>query len=48
VFNSPSLSFKTEVFSVLANIAWTYLMHEYYERKGVQIKDKRLPAISRG
>ena len=39
VFNSPALSFKTEVFSVLANIAWTYLLHEYYDRKGVEIKD---------
>jgi hypothetical protein len=37
VFNSPSMRFKTEVFSVLANIAWTYLLHEYYERKGVAV-----------
>ena len=36
-FNSPSLRFKTEQFAVQANIAWTYLLHEYYERKGVQI-----------
>ncbi|MFJ1291124.1 DUF3644 domain-containing protein [Paracoccus yeei] len=39
VFNSPSLKFKTEVFSVLANIAWTYLLHEYYLRKGEKIVD---------
>jgi hypothetical protein len=32
VFNSPSLRFKTEVFTMLANVAWTYLMHEWYER----------------
>jgi hypothetical protein len=37
VFNSPSLSFKTEVFCVLANIAWTYLMHEYFRTKKVSI-----------
>jgi len=38
VFNSPALRFKTEVFSVLANIAWTYLLHEFYERKrGISI-----------
>jgi hypothetical protein len=37
VFNSPSLKFKTEVFAVLANIAWTYLLHEYYDRKDVPI-----------
>ncbi len=32
IFNSPAITFKTEVFSVLANIAWTYLMHEKMER----------------
>jgi hypothetical protein len=37
VFNSAGLNFKTEVFAVLANIAWTYLLHEYYARKGVKI-----------
>jgi hypothetical protein len=37
VFNSPSCCFKTEIFAVLANIAWTYLLHTYYERKGVKI-----------
>ena len=30
-FNNPSIIFKTEVFSVLANIAWTYLLHEQME-----------------
>ena len=28
IFNSPTLKFKTEIFAVLAQIAWTYLMHE--------------------
>jgi hypothetical protein len=37
VFNSPSLRFKTEIFAVLANIAWTYLLHEHYARNGVDI-----------
>lgn len=40
IFNSPTTNFKTEVFAVLANIAWTYLMHEHFERKGVSIIDK--------
>jgi hypothetical protein len=35
VFNSPSLSFKTEVFAILANVAWTYILHEFYKRKSV-------------
>jgi len=39
IFNSPSHRFKTEVFSVLANIAWTYLLHEFYARKGLKIID---------
>lgn len=33
VFNSPALRFKAEVFAMLANVAWTYLLHEHYERK---------------
>ena len=37
VFNSPSCCFKTEMFAVLANIAWTYLLHSYYEQKKVKI-----------
>lgn len=40
VFNSPSVRFKTEVFTMLANVAWTYLMHEHYERRGVKIVGK--------
>jgi hypothetical protein len=37
IFNSAALKFKTEIFTVLANIAWTYLLHEHYERQSVQI-----------
>ena len=37
VFNSPTLRFKAEVFAVQANIAWTYLLHEFYEQNGVEI-----------
>ncbi len=40
IFNSAALNFKTEVFSVLVNIAWTYLLHEYYEKNGVKIVQK--------
>src|SRR5262245_35024944 len=39
IFNSPILKFKTEIFAVLANVAWTYLMHEYYIRRKVRIVD---------
>lgn len=37
VFNSPGVNFKTEVFTVLSNIAWTYLLHEFYDRQGVPL-----------
>jgi hypothetical protein len=40
VFNGPTFLFKTELFAVLANIAWTYLLHEFYARKKVAIIDK--------
>ncbi len=33
IFNSAALKFKSEVFCMLANVAWTYLMHEYYDRE---------------
>lgn len=32
IFNSPTILFKSEVFCVLSNIAWTYLLHEKLER----------------
>lgn len=37
VFNSPGVEFKAEVFTVLSNIAWTYLLHEFYERQGTPL-----------
>ena len=40
IFNTAALRFKAEVFSVLVNIAWTYLLHEFYERKKVKIVQK--------
>ena len=36
-FNSPTLVFKSEVFAILSNIAWTYLLHEHYHRKNISI-----------
>jgi hypothetical protein len=31
-FNNPTTIFKAELFCVLANVAWTYLLHEKLER----------------
>lgn len=39
VFNSPRVLFKVETFPVLSQIAWTYLLHEYYDRKDEVIED---------
>jgi hypothetical protein len=46
IFNSPLITFKTEIFIVLMNIAWTYLLHAYYRKEGIEyryfeIKNKR-------
>lgn len=37
LFNTPRIAFKAGAFSMLANVAWTYLLHEYYKRQGVTI-----------
>ncbi|KRA61564.1 hypothetical protein ASD79_05445 [Caulobacter sp. Root655] len=37
LFNTPRIAFKAGVFSMLANVAWTYLLHQYYVSKGVPI-----------
>lgn len=39
IFNNPAIQFKTEAFAVMSNIAWTYLLHEYYERKGKNVRE---------
>ena len=36
-FNSPGMLFKVQIFPVLSQISWTYLLHEYYDRKGVEV-----------
>ena len=38
IFNSPLITFKSEIFIVLMNIAWTYLLHAYYRKKGVEYR----------
>jgi len=37
-YNNPTAYFKSEVFIVTAIIAWTYLMHAYYKKEGVDYK----------
>jgi hypothetical protein len=38
IFNNPQISFKSEVFIVLMNIAWTYLLHAYYRKQRVEYR----------
>lgn len=35
IYNNPSMNFKSEMFIVNSIIAWTYLLHSYYQKKGV-------------
>jgi hypothetical protein len=38
VFNDPHVAFKSETFIVLMIIAWTYLLHAHFRRKGVEYR----------
>ena len=38
IFNSPLITFKSEIFIVLMNIAWTYLLHAFYRANGVEYR----------
>jgi len=38
IFNSPLITFKSEVFIVLMNIAWTYLLHAHYRKARVEYR----------
>jgi len=39
-YNNPNTYFRSEVFIVTAIIAWTYLLHYYYKRNGVDYRHK--------
>lgn len=39
-FNNPKTYFRSEVFIVLAIIAWTYLMHAFYKQRKVDYRQK--------
>ena len=38
VFNDPAITFKSETYIVLMVIAWTYLMHAYFRRRGIEYR----------
>lgn len=38
IFNNPQITFKAEIFIVLMTIGWTYLLHGYYRKKGIEYR----------
>ncbi|MAM09701.1 MAG: hypothetical protein CML23_04415 [Rhizobiaceae bacterium] len=40
-FNSAGLHFRAELFIITSIIAWTYLLHSYYKREGVDYRYKK-------
>ncbi len=42
VYNDPKSYFRSEIFIVNAVIAWTYLLHAYFSRIGVDYRYKRI------
>lgn len=38
IFNSPLITFKSEIFIVLMTIAWTYLLHAYYRKNKIEYR----------
>lgn len=38
IFNSPLVTFKSEIFIVLMNVSWTYLLHAHYRKQGVEYR----------
>lgn len=42
IFNNPQIEFKAELFIVTTVIAWTYLLHAFYRKKGIEYRQFRL------
>jgi hypothetical protein len=38
IFNNPQVTFKSEVFIVLMNIAWTYMLHAYFRKLNTEYR----------
>ncbi len=37
-FNSAGLTFRAELFIVTAIIAWTYFLHAWFKREGIEYR----------
>jgi hypothetical protein len=42
VFNNPAITFKSEIFVVMMVISWTYLLHAYFRKQGIEYRYFRL------
>ena len=42
IFNNPQIEFKSELFIVSSVIAWTYLLHAFYRKKGIEYRQHRM------
>ncbi len=42
IYNNPLITFKSESFITLSVIAWTYLLHAYYQKIGVDYRCKTI------
>ena len=40
-FNSAGITFRSELFIVITIIAWTYLLHSWYKREGIDYRYKK-------
>lgn len=38
IFNSPLITFRSEIFIVLMHIAWVYLLHAYYRKNQIEYR----------
>jgi hypothetical protein len=38
IFNNPQITFKSELFIVTMCIAWTYMLHAYYRKQGIEYR----------
>lgn len=46
-FNSAGLYFRAELFIVTSIIAWTYLLHAYYKREGVNYRYRKRGVVQK-
>lgn len=38
IFNNPAITFKSEIFVVMMVISWTYLLHAYLRKQGIEYR----------